>query len=390
LGSPGGCGADVWGIKLDIRELIRILTFEYIKEENLPDFRVLVVNPGSTSTKIAVYNDQEELFSINLKHPAEKIAKYAKIMDQYEFRRDVILQTLDERGIDTSTLSAVVGRGGLLRPIPGGTYQVNQQMLEDLKAGLQGEHASNLGGMIAHAIADPLGIPAFIVDPVVVDEMEPLARYTGRPEIKRRSIFHALNQKAAARRAAAEMNKKYEEVNLIVAHLGGGISIGAHKRGRVVDVNNALNGDGPIAPERAGSLPAWGLASFILDNGYGKPEVKKLLAGKGGVVAYLGTNDMREVEERVKKGDEKAAEVLGAVAYTCSKEIGARAAVLEGKVDGIVLTGGLAYDKQFVEWVRARVEFIAPLMVYPGENEMESLSAGALRVLSGEEKARGY
>ncbi|MBN2378491.1 butyrate kinase [candidate division WOR-3 bacterium] len=356
----------------------------------MPEFRVLAVNPGSTSTKIAVYDDQEEVFSVNLSHPAEEIGKYAKIMDQYEFRRDVILKTLEEKGIETSTLSAVVGRGGLLRSIPGGTFRVNDRMTEDLKAGLQGEHASNLGGLIAWAIAERLGIPSFIVDPVVVDEMEPLARYTGRPEIKRRSIFHALNQKAAARKAALELGKRYEEINLIVAHLGGGISIGAHMQGRVVDVNNALNGDGPIAPERAGSLPAWDLVSLVLDKGYGKPDVKKLLAGKGGVVAFLGTNDMRQVEERINSGDEKAREVLGAVAYTVSKEIGARAAVLRGKVDAIVLTGGLAYDKLFVDWVRDRVEFIAPLMIYPGENEMESLVQGALRVLAGEEDAKEY
>jgi butyrate kinase len=352
--------------------------------------RVLAVNPGSTSTKIAVYEGKEELFSVNLTHPADQIAKYAKIMDQYEFRRDVILETLKEKGIEISTLSAVVGRGGLMRPIPGGTFRVNEAMLADLRAGLQGEHASNLGGLIAHAIAEPLGIPAFIVDPVVVDELEVFARYTGRPEIKRRSIFHALNHKAAARKAAAEMDKKYKEVNLIVAHLGGGISIAAHKKGRVVDVNNALNGDGPIAPERAGSLPAWDLVCLVLDSGYTKDQMKKMLAGKGGVVAYLGTNDMRDVEERIKAGDEKAAEVLGAVAYTVSKEIAARAAVLEGKVDAVVLTGGLAYDELFVEWVTQRVKFIAPVKCYPGENEMESLVEGALRVLKQEETAQEY
>lgn len=356
----------------------------------MSEFRVLAVNPGSTSTKIAVFDGPKEVFSVNLSHPAEEIAKYSKIMDQYEFRRDVILDTLKEKGIEGSTLSAVVGRGGLLRPIPGGTYRVNEKMTEDLKTGLQGEHASNLGGLIAYSIADKLEIPAFIVDPVVVDEMEPLARFTGRPEIKRRSIFHALNQKAAARRAAAELDKHYDEVNLIVAHLGGGISVGAHKKGRVVDVNNALNGDGPITPERAGSLPAWDLVCFVLDNGYSKQEMKKLLAGKGGVVAYLGVNDMRVVEDRVKKGDKEAEEVLGAVAYTCAKEIGSLAAALGGKVDAIVLTGGLAYDKTFVNWVRERVEFIAPIMVYAGENEMESLTQGALRVLSNEEQAQEY
>ncbi len=356
----------------------------------MSELRVLAVNPGSTSTKIAVYEGKEELFSVNLTHPAAQIAKYAKIMDQYEFRRDVILETLAEKGIDTSTLSAVVGRGGLMRPIPGGTYRVNEAMLRDLRAGLQGEHASNLGGLIAYAVAEPLGIPAFIVDPVVVDELETFARYTGCPEIKRRSIFHALNHKAAARKAAAEMGKKYEEVNLIVAHLGGGISIAAHRKGKVVDVNNALNGDGPIAPERAGSLPAWDLVCFVLDNNYTKDQMKRMLAGKGGVVAYLGTNDMREVEDRIKAGDKEAAEVLGTVAYTCSKEIGARAAVLCGKVDAVVLTGGLAYDKQFVDWVKTRVKFIAPLKVYPGENEMQSLIEGALRVLAGEEVAQEY
>ncbi|MCK4334776.1 butyrate kinase [candidate division WOR-3 bacterium] len=356
----------------------------------MSEFRVLAVNPGSTSTKIAVYEGEKELFSVNLTHPADQIAKYAKIMDQYEFRRDVILKTLEEKEIEKSSLSAVVGRGGLMRPIPGGTFGVNEAMLSDLRAGLQGEHASNLGGLIANAIAEPLGIPAFIVDPVVVDELETFARYTGRPEIKRRSIFHALNHKAAARKAAAEMGKKYEEVNLIVAHLGGGISIAAHKKGRVVDVNNALNGDGPIAPERAGSLPAWDLVCFVLDSGYTKDQMKKMLAGKGGVVAYLGTNDMRDVEKRVKAGDEKATEVLGAVAYTVSKEIGARAAVLEGKVDAIVLTGGLAYDELFVNWVTQRVKFIAPVKCYPGENEMQALVEGALRVLKEEETAQEY
>jgi len=354
------------------------------------EFRILAVNPGSTSTKIAVYEGGKRVFALNLKHPAEEIAKYPKIMDQYEFRRDVILDTLNREGMETSGLSAVVGRGGLMRSIPGGTYAVNEKMLADLRAGLQGEHASNLGGLIAHAIAEPLGIPAFIVDPVVVDEMEPLARYTGRPEITRRSIFHALNQKAAARRAASELGKGYEEVNLIVAHLGGGISVGAHRRGRVVDVNNALNGDGPIAPERAGSLPAWDLVNFVLDNNYSKQDMKKLLAGKGGVVAYLGTNDMKQVEERVKAGDAKAREVLEAVAYTVAKEIGSLAAVLEGKVDAIVLTGGLAFDKTFIEWVRKRVEFIAPLKVYPGEDEMQALVEGAMRVLAGEEEAQEY
>jgi len=356
----------------------------------LSEYRVLAINPGSTSTKIAVYEGENEVFSVNLTHHADEIGKFSKIMDQYEFRKDAILDTLKEKGVNISSLSAVVGRGGLLRSIPGGTYKVNEQMLRDLKAGLQGEHASNLGGLIAYSVAETAGIPSFIVDPVVVDEMETFARYTGRPEIKRRSIFHALNQKAAARKAAKELGKKYEEINLIVAHLGGGISVGAHKKGRVVDVNNALNGDGPIAPERAGSLPAWDLVNLVWEKNWDKQVLKKMLAGKGGVVAYLGVNDMRIVENRVIEGNEEATEILGAVAYTVCKEIGALAAVLEGKVDGIVLTGGLAYDKIFLDWVRNRVEFIAPLMIYPGENEMQALVEGALRVLAAEEQAKEY
>jgi butyrate kinase len=372
---------------LDFFGLIRILSF---KEENLPEYRVLAVNPGSTSTKIAVFDGAEKVFSVNLTHPAEEIAKYPKIIDQYDFRRKVILETLVSQGIAPESISGVVGRGGLLRSIPGGTYKVDEKMLEDLRQGVQGEHASNLGGLIAHSIAQPLGKPSFIVDPVVVDELEPLARFTGRPEIKRRSIFHALNHKAIARRAAQDLGKKYEDANLIVAHLGGGISIAAHKNGKVVDVNNALNGDGPIAPERAGSLPAWDLICLVLEDKYTKDDWRKMLAGKGGVMAYLGVNDMREVEERIKQGDEKASQILEAVAFTCSKEIGARAAVLEGKVDAVVLTGGLAYDKLFVEWVSKRVGFIAPVKVYPGEDEMQALVEGALRVLSGEEKAKTY
>lgn len=356
----------------------------------MPEFRVLAVNPGSTSTKIAVYDNSNKVFSVNLTHPAEEISKFPKIIDQYDFRRKVILETLTSQGIDPKTISAVVGRGGLLRSIPGGTYRVDSRMLEDLKAGVQGEHASNLGGLIAHSLAEPMGIPSFIVDPVVVDELEPLARFTGRPEIKRRSIFHALNHKAIARRAAKDLGKAYEDVNLIVAHLGGGISIAAHKKGKVADVNNALNGDGPIAPERAGSLPAWDLICAVLEGGYTKDDWRKMLAGKGGVVAYLGINDMRDVEERIKQGDERAREILEAVAFTCSKEIAARAAVLEGKVDAVVLTGGLAYDKLFVSWVQARVGFIAPVKVYPGEDEMQALAEGALRVLGGEEKAKTY
>ena len=354
------------------------------------NYRILVINPGSTSTKIALFNNEEPIFSVNISHSAEELAKFPKIIDQYDFRKEIIMRELEKRGEKAETLSAVVARGGLLRPIPSGTYTVTEKMLEDLRAGVNGEHASNLGALIADAIARPLGIPAYIVDPVVVDEMEPIAKVTGLPFIKRKSILHALNQKRIARIAAKDLGKKYEEANLIVVHLGGGISIGAHMKGKIVDVNNALNGDGPIAPERAGSLPAWQLVELCFSGQYTKDEIKKLLAGKGGVIAYLGTNDMRVAEEMVNKGDKKARFIMEAMAYTVAKWIGMMAAVLEGEVDAIVLTGGLAYYKDFVSWVERRVKFIAPIKVYPGGDEMRALAEGALRVLRGEEMAKIY
>jgi len=353
-------------------------------------FRILVINPGSTSTKIALFEDAEQVFRKSIPHSREELASYNKIVDQYEFRKDVILKTLQEMDVDIKTLSCVVGRGGLLRSIPSGTYKVNKQMLEDLRVGLQGEHASNLGGILAHSIAEPLGIPAFIVDPVVVDEMWDIARISGMPEIKRRSIFHALNQKAMARAAARDLGRSYEDVNLVVAHLGGGISVGAHRKGKVVDVNDALNGEGPFAPERAGGLIAWDVAKMAFSGEYTPDELRKKIAGKGGIVAYLGTNDMREVERRIAEGDKKAEMVYKAMAYQVAKEIGAMAAAMYGEVDAIVITGGLARDEQFVSWVKERVSFIAKVMIYPGEDEMRALALGALRVLKGEEQAKEY
>lgn len=353
-------------------------------------WRILVVNPGSTSTKIAVYDDEKEIFKVNLSHPLEEIQKYSRIIDQFEFRKEVIMKELARAGIARESLQAVVGRGGLLRPIPGGTYAVTAKMLEDLRAEVQGEHASNLGAMIAQSIASELGIPAFIVDPVVVDEMEEIARITGLPFIRRRSILHALNQKKVARQVARDLGRPYEELNLIVVHLGGGISVGAHKKGRIVDVNNALNGDGPFAPERAGSLPAADLVELCFSGKYSKAEIKKFLAGKGGIVAHLGTNDMRAVEEKVKNGDAKATLIIQAMAYNVAKWIGAMATVLAGQVDGIVLTGGLAYYGYFVDLIKERCQFIAPVYLYPGEDEMRALAEGALRVLRGEEKPRIY
>jgi len=361
-----------------------------LKEGGKMNFKILVINPGSTSTKTAVFNNEDVLFSVNISHPIEEISKYDRIIDQYNFRKDIIVEEVYSRGIKLEELSAVVARGGLLRPIPSGTYSVTQMMLEDLRVAVNGEHASNLGALIADAIARPLNLPAFIVDPVVVDEMDPIAKVTGLPLIRRKSILHALNQKRIARIAAQELGKKYEDVNLIVAHLGGGISIGAHKKGKIVEVNNALNGDGPIAPERAGSLPAWQLVELCFSGKYTKDEIRKLLTGKGGIVAYLGTNDMRKAEEMIENGDEKAKFIMEAMAYTVAKWIGMSAVALKGAVDAIVLTGGLAYYKEFVSWIEAKVNFIAPIMVYPGGDEMRALAEGALRVLRGEEEAKIY
>jgi len=351
---------------------------------------LLIINPGSTSTKIAVYEDDRERFSENIAHSSEEVAKYNKIVDQKGFRKDVILKFLADKKFDVRTLNAVVGRGGLLKSIPSGTYRVNDRMLDDLYQGVQGEHASNLGGLIADEIARPLGIPAFIVDPVVVDEFEDWARISGIPEIKRRSIFHALNHKYSARLAARELGKKYEEVNLIVCHLGGGISIAAHRAGKVVDANNALNGEGPIAPERAGTMPAWDLIELALSGKYSKDEIKKMLTGKGGMVAHLNTNDMKTVVRRIKEGDRQAELVFTTMAITVAKQVGACAAVLRGKVEGVVLTGGLAFCKEFTDLIMDAVSFIGRVFIFPGENEMIALASAGLRVLSGEEEARTY
>jgi butyrate kinase len=352
--------------------------------------RLLIINPGSTSTKIAVYDDAREVFSESIAHAAEEVAPFARIVEQKGFRKDIILRVLKERTIETSSFDAVVGRGGLLKPIPSGIYAVNDRLLDDLFKGVQGEHASNLGGLIADEIARPLGIPAYIVDPVVVDELADWARLTGVAEIKRRSIFHALNHKYTARLAAKELGKPYEDCNLIVCHLGGGISVGAHLKGRVVDVNNALNGEGPITPERAGTVPAADLVELCFSGGLGKDDIKRKLTGKGGMVALLKTNDMRQVESRLVQSDPEAQRVFEAMVATVAKNVGACATVLRGAVDGIVLTGGLAYSRRFIDGIVERVAFLGRVFVFPGENEMIALAAAALRVLHGEETAKVY
>jgi butyrate kinase len=345
---------------------------------------ILAINPGSTSTKVSLFEEANLVFEKNLRHTIEELKGFEKISDQFHFRKDLIMNELIERRIDLSLINAVVGRGGLVKPIESGIYPVNERMKEDLIKGVMGQHASNLGGLIAADIA--LSLPsatAYIVDPVVVDEMDEVARISGHPLIVRRSIFHALNQKAVARIYAASINKKYEELNLIIAHMGGGISIGAHRKGRVVDVNNALDGDGPFSPERSGSLPAGQMAELCFSGKYSHPEIKSMLAGKGGMVAYLGTNSFMEVWKMAEAGDEKAILICKAAAYQVVKEIGAMSSVLKGAVDAIILTGGMSYEAQYVKGIEEMVSFIAKVVVYPGEDEMKALAFNGLLALDG-------
>ena len=349
----------------------------------------LIINPGSTSTKIGVFEDETLLFEESLRHSAEEIAQYASIVDQKDFRKQIILDLFAEKNFDMKSLNVVVGRGGMLKPIPGGTYEVTDALLADLKKGVQGQHASNLGGILAKEIADTIGVPAYIVDPVVVDELAPVARISGVPELPRVSIFHALNQKAVAKRYAKEIGKPYNELRLIVVHMGGGVSVGAHEGGKIVDVFNALDGDGAFSPERAGAVPSGALIKMCFSGKYTEKEVYSKIVGKGGINAYLGTTDFREVR-KMAETDEKAAAVIEAVLYQVSKDIGAMSTVLKGKVDQIIVTGGIAYNDVVIEGLKERAGFIAPFTVYPGEDELLALTQGALRVMNGEEKAMEY
>lgn len=354
------------------------------------DYQVLVINPGSTSTKIGVFQGETLVMESTIRHATEEIAQYPSIIDQYNFRKEAILKVLKDEGINSSKLDAVCGRGGLLRPIAGGTYTVNDAMIEDLRKGYSGQHASNLGGILASEIAAELTIPSFIVDPVVVDELAPIARISGLSLINRQSIFHALNQKAVARRYAKQVDKKYEDLRLIVTHMGGGITTGTHVDGKVIDVNNGLHGDGPFSPERAGTVPTGDLVELCFSGKYFRNEVMKSLVGEGGLVGYLGTNDAVLVEKRIAAGDEKAKLVYDAMAYQIAKEIGSAATVLHGKIDAIILTGGLAYGKEFIKLITSKIDWISEVVVYPGEDELQALAEGAIRVLSGEERAKNY
>jgi butyrate kinase len=352
---------------------------------------ILAINPGSTSTKFSLFEEERLIFEKTLRHTTEELSVFEKLSDQFDFRKGLIMNELSERKTDLASIIAVVGRGGLTNPIESGIYIVNKKMIDHLKAGLSGVHACNLGALIADDIASSLpDAAAYIVDPVVVDELEPVARISGHPEIVRKSIFHALNQKAVARVYASSIGKNYEDMNLVIAHMGGGISIGGHAKGRVVDVNNALDGDGPFTPERTGGLPSGQLADLCFSGKYSHAEIKSMITGNGGMMAYLGTNNFIEVCKMADNGNSKALLIRNAVSYQIGKEIGAMAAVLRGQVDAIILTGGMAHQADNINSIRSMVESIAPVVVYPGEDELKSLAFNGLLALDGKIDIKTY
>jgi len=357
-------------------------------------FKILTINPGSTSTVVAIFKNEELEIQSNISHSAKELSSYNKISDQYKFRSQVVLDFLKNHNIETNSFDAIVGRGGEIKPIESGTYKINEKMIEDLKERPRVEHASNLGAIIAHELASKINKPSFIVDGISVDEFQPLSRISGMPEIEKESLTHALSLKAAARRAAKELNREYQELNLIVVHLGGGISVSAHYKGKLIDSNCATT-DGPFSPERSGSLPTRQLVKICYSGKYSEEEMLKKMNGKGGLVAYLGTNSTLEIEEQIKKGDKKAELIYRAMAYQIAKEIGGKATVLRGNVDAIVLTGNLlrgkgALGNTFLDWIKERIQFIAPIIVYPGSDELKAMAQGAIRVLQGTEEAKEY
>ncbi|MBC8581614.1 butyrate kinase [Zhenhengia yiwuensis] len=352
----------------------------------MPKYNILTINPGSTSTKIALFKDNELEFEQVLRHPAEELNQFSKLIDQYEYRKEKIINFLEEKNITLKDLDAISCRGGLIGPIPSGTYTINDSLFTRLSTDVV--HASNLAGIIGYNLSKELDIPSYITDPVTVDEMAPIAKVTGIPGIERKSKFHALNQKAIARRAAKQLNRKYDESNFIVIHIGGGISIGAHEKGKVIDVNNVIDGDGPMAPTRAGSIPVEAVIDLCFSGKYTRTELKEYVSQRAGLTDYLGTSDVRDVQEMMEQGNEQAKMLYEAMAYQICKNVGAMATVLKGKIDAIVVTGGVAYSKQFIRLLKERIDFLGEVIVIPGEEEMLALAEGALRVLTGEEEAK--
>lgn len=352
----------------------------------MPKYNILTINPGSTSTKIALFKDNELEFEQVLRHPAEELNQFSKLIDQYEYRKEKIINFLEEKNITLKDLDAISCRGGLIGPIPSGTYTINDSLFTRLSTDVV--HASNLAGIIGYNLSKELGIPSYITDPVTVDEMAPIAKVTGIPGIERKSKFHALNQKAIARRAAKQLNRRYDESNFIVIHIGGGISIGAHEKGKVIEVNNVIDGDGPMAPTRAGSIPVEAVIDLCFSGKYTRTELKEYVSQRAGLTDYLGTSDVRDVQEMMEQGNEQAKMLYEAMAYQICKNVGAMATVLKGKIDAIVVTGGVAYSKQFIRLLKERIDFLGEVIVIPGEEEMLALAEGALRVLTGEEEAK--
>jgi butyrate kinase len=353
-------------------------------------FRILTINPGSTSTKFAVYDNEMPILVHTVRHDGQTLAEIGAILEQKNLCKESILSILSAANVPLESIDAIAGRGGLLKPIESGTYLINNTMLQDLHTATAAIHASALGAIIASEIANEVGVPAYVVDPIVVDEMDRHAKLTGLPGIERSSVFHALNQKAIAKRLATELNAPYENLRFVVAHLGGGITIGAHQYGRVIDVNDALAGEGPFTPERTGNLPIVPIIKMCFSGEYTEAEMIDRITKNGGMQAYLGTNDVRKVQKMISEGDDFAALVLDSMAYQVSKEIGAMVAVLEGEADAIILTGGLAYSNRFTGSIKQRVDKLAPVHVFPGEDEMLALMEGVLRVLQGKETPAVY
>lgn len=352
--------------------------------------KMLVMNMGSTSTKIAVFEGENQLWRESLEHPREELTRYPNYRDQYTYRKDAIVKTLEQHGEDISTFDLFVSRGGTIKPIPGGIWKITETMLEDAWSGKYGEHPCNIGGQIAFDLGKEYSCPALTVDPPVCSELSDEAKISGLPQIERIASGHFLNQRAIARRYARETGQDYNKLNLIVAHMGGGVSVGAHVHGKVVEFNNALAGDGPMAMERAGTLPTGELINMCFSGKYSREEMIRMVNGRGGMFAYLGLTDARKIQEMIENGDEYAKSITKAMAYQIAREIGSLAPIFKGKVDAILLTAGLAYWEYFVSLIREQVDFIAPVNVYPGENEMLSLAEGACRFLTGKEQAQEY